>query len=325
MSIVGDDDAVADVVQDTALVAWLQLERLRDPANFGPWLVGIGRNRSLSVLRERSVRQRWLATGAPASEQAATDADDPAQRLLARERASELAGAIADLPPGQRDAVVLFHLADLSQKTVASRLNTGAGALRTRLHKARTALRGRLMTTHDHGETVVPDTAIPAQITDIRRTPAGRHVVLLATADHEVPIWLGAAEAEALAIELRDVQLPRPSAHALALALVRAAGRAAVRVRITRLDSAIFYAEVILDDGTAVDARPSDALVLALAADVPIEIDPAVVAATRNARPDSYTHDLAQSPSGGAALIAEEVRADIAARADELCKLLANE
>jgi RNA polymerase sigma factor (sigma-70 family) len=74
----------------------------------------------------------------------ATAADDPQERVLARERATDLAAAISELPPGQGEAVVLFHLADLPQKTVASRLDTRVGAVRTRLHKARVTLRRQL-------------------------------------------------------------------------------------------------------------------------------------------------------------------------------------
>jgi RNA polymerase sigma factor (sigma-70 family) len=320
----GEHGAAADVAQEAALVAWLQLDRLRDPVHFGAWLTGIGRNLALRSVRERSTRRQWLSEDASLPDQPSAAADDPAQRLLARERAAELAAAISTLPTGQRDAVVLFHLADLPQETIASRLHTGVGAVRTRLHKARTTLRERLIATSlaDNQEDPMPDSAMPARITDVRRTPAGRHVALLATEDHEVPIWIGADEAEALAVGLQDVELPRPNAHALALSLVLACGRAPDRVRITRLDAGIFYAEVILDDGTAVDARPSDALVLSVAAAVPIEIDPAVLAATREAPPEPYAQDLAQAPTGGAALLADEVRADIAARADELHRLL---
>jgi bifunctional DNase/RNase len=99
---------------------------------------------------------------------------------------------------------------------------------------------------------------------------------------------------------------------------VRACGRAPDRVRIARLDGGIFYAEVVLDDGTAVDARPSDALVLAVAGGVPIEIDPAVIAATEDPVPEPYGQDLADAPAGGAALLAGEVADGIAARAEEL-------
>jgi bifunctional DNase/RNase len=82
---------------------------------------------------------------------------------------------------------------------------------------------------------------------------------------------------------------------------VRACGRTPERVRIARLDGGIFYAEVVLDDGTAVDARPSDALVLGVAADVGIEIDPAVVAATEEPVPEPYGRDFAEALAGGAA------------------------
>jgi bifunctional DNase/RNase len=72
-----------------------------------------------------------------------------------------------------------------------------------------------------------------------------------------------------------------------------------------------------LDDGAAVDARPSDALVLAIAAGVPIEVDPSVLDAARAEGPASYADDLAAARDGAHSL-AEELRAQMAARAEEL-------
>jgi RNA polymerase sigma factor (sigma-70 family) len=316
--MLGDPVAAADVAQDAALVGWLQLDRLREPQRFGAWLAGIGRMLALRELRGRAAaRDRLTADGALPDR--AADGEDPVERALAGERAAELAAAISALPPGQRDAVVLFHLADLPQQAVAARLGTAPGAVRTRLHKARAALRARLRgdrppTTK---ETTMPDTAVPARVVDVRRTPAGRHVVLLAAGDRELPIWIGAPEAEALAAGLEDVQLPRPSTHALALSLVRASGREPRTVRITRLDDAIFYAEVVLDDGATVDARPSDALVLATAAAVPIEVDRSVLDATAGDRPDEFDADLAAARDDARSL-ADELRAQMASRAEEL-------
>jgi RNA polymerase sigma factor (sigma-70 family) len=299
-------------------VAWLQLDRLRDPTRFGAWLAGIGRMLCLRELRRRNASRELLTADGSLPDAPADERDAPPVRLLAEERATELAAAIAELPAGQRDAVVLFHLADLSQATVADHLGTGTGAVTTRLHKARAALRQRLTTTDAIEEDAVPPTAVPARIADVIRTPAERHVVILATEDAELPIWIGAPEAEALVAGLEDVELPRPNAHALALSLLRSGGRSVSTVRVTRLESAIFYAEVLLDNGTAVDARPSDALVLAIAADVPVEIDPAVLAAAREGAPDEYTEDLASAGPGGAAVLAEELRATIADRAAEI-------
>jgi RNA polymerase sigma factor (sigma-70 family) len=320
--MLGDSGTVADVAQDAALVAWLQIDRLRDAERFGVWLAGIGRVMCLRLLRERHDGRIELTRDGALPERVADERDTPPERLLAAERAAELAAAVAALPPGQRDAIVLFHLADLPQATVAARLGTAAGAVRTRLHKGRATLRARLAPTNDTmQEDAVPDTAIPARILDVRRTPAGRHVVMLTAGHRELPIWIGAPEAEALVAGLQDVELPRPNAHALALSLLEACGRRVSSVRICRLEAAIFYAEVFLDDGTTVDARPSDALVLAVAADLPIDIDRVVLDATGTGAPDDYADDLARAAEGGAVLLAAELRAELAARADELARL----
>jgi RNA polymerase sigma factor (sigma-70 family) len=301
-------DACADVAQDAALIAWLQLDRLREPERFGAWLAGIGRMLSLRALRERRTE---LTPDGSVPEPAADERDGPVERVLARERAHELAAAIAGLPPGQRDAVVLFHLADLPQTAVAERLGTRSSAVSTRLHKARTALRAVL---------APKETPMHATIRDIRRTPANRHVVILATADDELPIWIGKPEAEALVAGVQDVELPRPNAHALALSLLAAVNRSASAVRICRLEVGIFYAEVVLDDGTKVDARPSDALVLAVAAGLPIELDAAVLEAAAAGAPDEYTEDLAKSTVDAEAL-AGELRDHMSALDEEIARI----
>src|SRR3954471_21135692 len=170
--MLGDPVAAADVAQDAALVGWLQLDRLREPERFGAWLGGIRRMLALRARREGAgARDRITADGA-LPDRAAEGREDPVERALAGERAAELAAAISALPPGQRDAVVLFHLADLPQRAVAARLGTAPGAVRTRLHKPRAALRARLRadpppTTK---ETTVSDAAVPARIVDVRRT-----------------------------------------------------------------------------------------------------------------------------------------------------------
>jgi RNA polymerase sigma factor (sigma-70 family) len=309
--VLGDADACADVAQDAALVAWLQLDRLRDADRFGAWLAGIGRVLSLRV--RRAAPSPLDVTNGDRSEQAADERDEPLARVLAAERSNELAAAIASLPPGQRDAVVLFHLAELPQTEVALRLSTRQGAVSTRLHKARAALRAHL-------ERSEPPMSYPATIRDVVRTPAGRHVVILTTADDELPIWIGMPEAEALVAELHGVEMPRPHAHALALSLLAACGRKAVAVRICRLEHAIFYAEVVLDDGTAVDARPSDALVLAAADRLPITLDRAVLDAAAASPSDDLNADLAQAEDR-APLLADELRSQMHTLAEDLKRL----
>src|SRR3954451_6906492 len=50
-SVLADDAAAADAAQDASVVAWLQLDRLREPGRFRPWLIGIGRNLALGAAR----------------------------------------------------------------------------------------------------------------------------------------------------------------------------------------------------------------------------------------------------------------------------------
>src|SRR5215216_6779084 len=86
--VLGDPDACADVAQDAAVVAWLQLDRLRDADRFGAWLAGIGRMLSLRVLR--AAPSPPVITHDDRSEQAADEDDEPLARVLAAERSKEL-------------------------------------------------------------------------------------------------------------------------------------------------------------------------------------------------------------------------------------------
>ncbi len=101
-------------------------------------------------------------------------------------------------------------------------------------------------------------------------------VVLLreAVGDRAVPIWIGVPEASAIAIALQKVTVPRPMTHDLLLHILRGLGGDVVRVAVTGTRDNTYYAELLLRRGTqelaAVDARPSDAIALALRAGAPI-------------------------------------------------------
>jgi uncharacterized protein len=92
-----------------------------------------------------------------------------------------------------------------------------------------------------------------------------------------VPIWIGPNEAVAIAMAQQGVAAPRPLTHDLFVATLLELGTPLQSVRITRLDEGVFYAELVLD-GCNVDARPSDAIALALRAGVPILLSDEVLA-----------------------------------------------
>jgi bifunctional DNase/RNase len=125
------------------------------------------------------------------------------------------------------------------------------------------------------------------RVTDVRRVrdSARDHIVVLATPDgaRRLPIWIGRDEARPIALRLLGVgALSRPLTHDLAVRIVTALDGSLREVRIDRLADQTFYAVVVLDGPTGlaeVDARPSDALTLALAAGAPIRADRGLVEA----------------------------------------------
>jgi bifunctional DNase/RNase len=93
--------------------------------------------------------------------------------------------------------------------------------------------------------------------------------------ERRVPMWIGPAEATALALALESAETPRPLTYKLAASLVAAAGARVTEVRIT-LQAPVFHAAVLVQSPAGlqeVDSRPSDAVNLALAAGAPIRLD----------------------------------------------------
>jgi RNA polymerase sigma factor (sigma-70 family) len=287
--MVGED--AADAAQDAVVTALLSLDRLRDDDAFGTWLVGIGLNACRAQLRGPGPLTYAVRGSDPLT---------PHEIAEARELAARVRAAIAELPRGQREAVTLFYLAGLTQADAAEHLGIAPGAVKTRLHKARASLRTRLEPLRR--ERTMP---VEMQVTDVRRA-GERHVLMLEGGGRELKIWVGPAEAAIVAVVLEQVELPRPSPHNLALALLAASGGAVREVRITRLAEKIFYAEVVLADGTAVDARPSDAIPLALLTGAPLLVDPDVLEQGKTAPPDWV--EEAEAATDDRRVLADEVR-----------------
>jgi RNA polymerase sigma factor (sigma-70 family) len=284
-----DSDLAGDAAQQATLTAMLGLDRLRDDERFGSWLIGIGLNVCRSMLRRR-VDGQGLVEGLGRSADAYTQEADPARAAEVAEVEARVRAAIAGLPRGQQEAVTLFYLAGLTQAEIAERLGTAPGAIKTRLHKARVSLRASLNELWKETYAMPTETPVllPMHVADLRRiADAGdeadadmiRNIVYLEddAGSRRLPIWIGQAEAIALAVALEEVELPRPWTHQLTAALLLAAGGKLREVRIVELTDSVFYAQIILSDGAEVDARPSDALTLAVHLSVPIYVDHAVL------------------------------------------------
>ncbi len=92
-------------------------------------------------------------------------------------------------------------------------------------------------------------------------------------ADRYLPIWIGPAEADAIAVKLQEVNVPRPLTHDLLRSVIDTLGASIDSIIVSDLKNDTFYAKIILNvDGKQmeVDSRPSDALALAVRVSVPI-------------------------------------------------------
>ena len=117
---------------------------------------------------------------------------------------------------------------------------------------------------------------------------SGTPIIILKDVNSEtmLPIWVGAYEANAIALEIEKIAPPRPMTHDLLRNLIVELGMKVDRVVVTSLRDNTFYAviEITADDGEAMrlDSRPSDAIALALRADCPIYVDSEVIQASQN-------------------------------------------
>ena len=98
--------------------------------------------------------------------------------------------------------------------------------------------------------------------------------------ERRFPIWIGQTEGEALAVALEQVEVPRPMTYTLTARLIEASGSRIEDVRIARLADNTFFAEIVLAGPAGrqvIDARPSDALNLAVRLGTPIHAAATVI------------------------------------------------
>jgi bifunctional DNase/RNase len=92
-------------------------------------------------------------------------------------------------------------------------------------------------------------------------------------ADRYLPIWIGPAEADAIAVRLQEVAVPRPLTHDLLRQVLERLGAEVNSVIVCDLSNDTFYAKIMLSvngDTVEIDSRPSDAIALAVRSQVPI-------------------------------------------------------
>jgi uncharacterized protein len=122
-------------------------------------------------------------------------------------------------------------------------------------------------------------------------------IIILRDADGQrvLPIWVGIFEANAIALQMENISTPRPMTHDLLRNVIEDLSGHITKVVVSDLRDNTFYALIYVDTGSdtvAIDARPSDAIALALRAQAPIFVEESVI---DNAKGVDFSTDKADS------------------------------
>lgn len=124
---------------------------------------------------------------------------------------------------------------------------------------------------------------IETVVESIRVSLVNQHRVVILkeiNGERHLPIWIGAYEAEAIAMELQGVEATRPLAYDLLRTAIGDLGGQVERIVVTDLSQDVFYARIVVEQNgrsLELDSRPSDAIALAVRARVPILVDESVM------------------------------------------------
>lgn len=308
-----DPSDAEDVTQEAVLQAFLGLRSLQNPDRFGPWLHSIVINLCKMRLRARrdwSPVDEWKGGRVPENLKLADLQPSPESIYEATELHKVVLAAVRTLPNDQQRAVSMHYLDGLSLREIGTLAGVSVSAVKVRLHRARGRLRleliealGRLGETTSGASEEVP--MIEVTVVDVMlRAPKDdpeaewlpgkgkkyklgfTRVLLLKEQDGDriLPIWVGVAEGESIAMLLAGVSTPRPMTFELTAKLLDVANMKIEKIAVTSLRKDTYYATMWVKGQVGireVDARPSDAVSLALQTNAPIFVAPEVLEANR--------------------------------------------
>ena len=142
----GNEEDARDVLQETLLAAFKNIHDFRAEAQLSTWLYQIARSYCLKS-RRRGVGEPTRTEPLERPEAAAVPSEKapPDAQAHAREIGALLQAAILSLPEAQREVIILRDVEGLSAEEAAKVIGIEVGALKSRLHRARTDLRERLV------------------------------------------------------------------------------------------------------------------------------------------------------------------------------------
>ena len=141
--LLGDYDEAAEVAQEVFLSAYKSIGQFRGDANFSTWLYRIGLNHASSRRKSlNNAQQRHVPFDG--TEVIADRATDPARSFESKEIQQRVQQALNSLAPDDARIILLRDLQDVPYEDVAEMLDIPVGTVKSRLHRARQALKVNL-------------------------------------------------------------------------------------------------------------------------------------------------------------------------------------
>src|SRR6202165_1528555 len=138
---------------------------------------------------------------------------------------------------------------------------------------------------------------VPMSIKGLMLDPVSNSPIVVLKDEEEkffLPIWVGIFEANAIALQLENVTTPRPMTHDLLRNMISGLDARVTRVVINELRDPTFFAQIRVITGgrtMEIDARPSDAIALALRTEAPIFVAQSVLEQAQTISPDGEDQD----------------------------------
>ena len=333
--MVGNAFIAQELAQEAVLQAYLSLDHLRNDGRFASWLYGITLNVCRTYLRSQRLEVCSLEAlmGGMFIDPALLSGGvgDPLAIAEEHEAAQAILRSVYALSPAEREATLLFYYAQFRLSEIALILGISVVAVKGRLHKARKQLKEDLSPWFNETsasqvwpprrKTMIQVSVVDSvTITNKEAThPAYSVVVLHDEAHHRaLGIWVGQAEAFAIDRGLRQAPLPRPITMNFLRSILHSLDAVLEEVRIESLKDKIFYATArIRSDNKLheIDARPSDAIALAIVTGAPIFVSAEVLGKAGVALPEGkalhridapITAEQLEQHAAGEALVPEE-------------------
>ena len=279
--MIADEWVARELAQEAILQAYLSLDHLRDASRFKSWLYGITLNICRSYLHDQKMDMLSLETimGGVRSDTIANfdDTVDPQSIAEAHDLHRLVLAVLDELSSRDKEATLLFYYEQLTLQEIADLSGVSVGAIKGRLHRARKQLQERLSIEYvpeqrkEQSKMNLKEVTIEA----VREHSGTRQcfMVLKNDDDARLVICIGRAEALTIAAGLTEISPPRPMTAHLMVSLFEVSGLQLKEVSIKAYKDDIFYAVITVIKGKKehdLDARPSDALALAVLMKRPI-------------------------------------------------------